>query len=153
MVMGPTGAGKSTLLAALGGSQEVAKKTESVVFTDSSVDTPGEAFDMPRLYFILINSAVKSGLVLLVADATRPRFFPAGFTKVMKGPVIGVINKIDVAGEAGIDLSRRALKVAGVKEVFAVSGKGGQGLEALKARIEEILGRCCANERRSARID
>jgi len=147
MVMGPTGAGKSTLIAALCGSREPVKKTESVVFSDDAVDTPGETFDLPRLHFVLINSAVNSGLVLLVSDATKPRFFPPGFAKAMRAPVIGVVNKIDAAGEKGIDLSRRALKVAGVKEIHVVSGKGGQGLEALKGRIEEILGRCCANER------
>lgn len=146
MVMGPTGAGKSTLIAALTGSGEPVRKTEHVTFTDYAVDTPGETFDMPRLYFVLINSAVKSGLVLLVSDATRPRSFPGGFAKVMKPPVIGVINKVDVAGATGIEMSRRALKVAGVKEVFAVSGRGGQGLEELKGRIEEILGRCSGNE-------
>ena len=74
MAIGPVGAGKSTLLRALdlcGDAPDSVRKTQNVEYHAEAVDTPGEAFEIPYLYHMLITSSTRASLILLLADPTR----------------------------------------------------------------------------------
>ena len=63
MAIGPVGAGKSTLLRALdlcGDAPDSVRKTQNVEYHAEAVDTPGEAFEIPYLYHMLITSSTRA---------------------------------------------------------------------------------------------
>lgn len=147
MVIGPVDSGKTTLLKALEFIPSVRKKTPMVSFSGCAIDTPGEVFEIPSLYFTIIQSSQKASLVLLVADPLKGKKFPSGFLKAMKVPAWGVVNKIDKATENQVARAQVSLKEAGAEEIFPVSSLNGEGIDELKARISVILGRCSVHER------
>lgn len=143
MVIGSTGVGKTTLLEKLGLRRKGVKKTESVDVDAFSIDTPGEFIDIPRFYNALIVFSSKAQLILLVIDASNPKPFPSRISKILRAPVIGVINKIDLldnSGDLKVELARKLLKEAGAVEVFEVSAFTGVGLGELKDKIGSVLG-------------
>lgn len=134
MVMGPIGAGKTALLRALG-LTSCSSKTEAICFCGDAVDTPGEFFEIPRFYHTLITNSARASTVLLVADPKRPVRFPSMFVKAMRGSVIGVVTKADLASEQELDRAARALQGAGVREIYRVSSVSGQGIQDLARRL------------------
>ncbi len=146
MVSGPTRAGKTSLLKALGYIDDV-QKTQMVVHGDFFIDTPGELLNHLYLYRSLLQNANKAGLVLFLADPTQEARYPPKFNSAIQGVVLGVVTKIDIATEAMILRSERALRVAGAKEVVRCSSYTGEGISELKARIASILGGAERNER------
>lgn len=146
MVAGPTRAGKSTLLKALGYIDDVTK-TQMVVHGDYFIDTPGELLNHLYLYRSLLQNANKAGLVLFLADPTQESRYPPKFSTAIQGEVLGVVTKIDIAAEPLIRKAKRALEVAGAKEVVCCSSKTGEGIPELKAKIESILGGVMPHER------
>jgi ethanolamine utilization protein EutP (predicted NTPase) len=139
MVAGPTRAGKSTLLQALGYIDGV-NKTQMVVHGDFFIDTPGELLNHLYLYRSLLQNANKAGLVLFLADPTQTPRYPPKFNTAIRGVVLGVVTKIDIATEPMIQKSQRALAVAGAREVMRCSSIMGDGIPELRARIESVLG-------------
>ncbi|MDR1514291.1 MAG: EutP/PduV family microcompartment system protein [Synergistaceae bacterium] len=139
MVAGPTKAGKSTLLKALGYIDEVSK-TQMVVHGDFFIDTPGELLNHLYLYRSLLQNANKAGLVLFLADPTQTSRYPPKFNTAIRGAVLGVVTKIDIATEPMIQKSARALVVAGAREVMRCSSVTGEGIPQLRVKIESILG-------------
>lgn len=133
MVVGPVGAGKSTLLDRLGLRDDDApvRKTGAVSFYSEAVDTPGEAFEIPTLYHMLITSSTRASLILLLADPTQKKRFPARFALSMRAPVVGVVSKIDIANPETIGKAEKALLQSGVRKVFRVSSMTGEGLSDL----------------------
>lgn len=131
MVVGPVGAGKSTLLARLGLSDDPVKKTGSVKFYSEAVDTPGEAFEIPSLYHMLIMSSTKASLILLLADPTRKKLLPARFALSMRAPTIGVVSKIDIAIPKDILRVEKALLTSGIRKIFRISSVTGEGIQDL----------------------
>lgn len=143
MIIGSTGVGKTTLLDKLGLKRGKVRKTESIDVDAFYIDTPGEFLDIPRFYNALIVFSPKARVILLVIDALNPKPFPSNLSKVLRAPVLGVINKIDLLdrrSDGKLDLARRLLKNAGVKEVYEVSAVEGTGMDKLKKRLEELLG-------------
>ena len=137
MAIGPVGAGKSTLLRALDLCGDVVRKTQNVEFHAEAVDTPGEAFEIPYLYHMLITSSTKASLILLLADPTRKRAFPARFAQCMRAPVVGVVSKIDIAAADSADRAEKNLRHCGVRRVFRVSSITGDGIGELRAFLRE----------------
>lgn len=140
MAIGPVGAGKSTLLRALdlcGDAPDSVRKTQNVEFHAEAVDTPGEAFEIPYLYHMLITSSTKASLILLLADPTRKRAFPARFAQCMRAPVVGVVSKIDIAAADSADRAEKNLRHCGVRRVFRVSSITGDGIDELRAFLRE----------------
>ena len=133
MVVGPVGAGKSTLLKALGLRDPPVRKTESVEFYSAAVDTPGEAFEIPTLYHMLIMSSMKASLILLLADPTKRKRFPSRFALSMRAPSVGVVTKIDAASEEQIESAEKALLQCGVKKIFRLSSKTGEGMDDFRS--------------------
>lgn len=133
MAIGPVGAGKSTLLARLGLRSGPARKTGGVEFHAEAVDTPGEAFEIPTLYHMLIMSSTKASVVLLLADPTQKRRFPARFALSMRAPIVGVVSKIDIATPENILRAEKILVQSGVRKIFRVSSITGEGIPQLES--------------------
>lgn len=138
MAIGPVGAGKSTLLARLGLRSGPARKTGGVEFHAEAVDTPGEAFEIPTLYHMLIMSSTKASVVLLLADPTRKRRFPARFALSMRAPIVGIVSKIDIATPENILRAEKTLVQAGLRKIFRVSSITGEGIQDLEVFLEGL---------------
>jgi ethanolamine utilization protein EutP len=136
MAIGPVGAGKSTLLARLGLRSGPARKTGGVEYHAEAVDTPGEAFEIPTLYHMLIMSSTKASVVLLLADPTKKRRFPARFALSMRAPIVGVVSKIDIATPENILRAEKTLTQSGVRKIFRVSSITGEGIPQLETFLE-----------------
>ena len=139
MAIGPVGAGKTSLIQALTGRQAAAAaKTQSILFHDYTIDTPGEYCQIPRFYPALLVTAAEAAAVLVLQDATRRTIpFPPGFAAMFARPVIGVVTKIDLPG-ADAAGAKACLFQAGVKEpVFLISSHTGDGLPALQQYLME----------------
>ena len=135
MAIGPVGAGKSTLLARLGLRGGPAKKTGGVEYHAEAVDTPGEAFEIPTLYHMLIMSSTKASVVLLLADPTKKRRFPARFALSMRAPIVGIVSKIDIATPENILRAEKTLAQSGVRKIFRVSSLTGEGIPDLESYL------------------
>lgn len=135
MAIGPVGAGKSTLLARLGLRSGPARKTGGVEYHAEAVDTPGEAFEIPTLYHMLIMSSTKASVVLLLADPTKKRRFPARFALSMRAPIVGVVSKIDIATPEDILRAEKTLAQGGVRRIFRVSSITGEGIPDLECYL------------------
>jgi ethanolamine utilization protein EutP len=140
MVIGAVGAGKSTLIKALFGDAGPAAKTQSLVFRDWLIDTPGEYSENPMYYRSLMVTAHEAAVVLMVQDAVRRRnYFPPGFALGFPVPVIGAITKIDHpdadAGNA-IRLLRQSLPEA---DIVLTSSATGEGIAALRDKLQSLI--------------
>jgi len=138
MVLGPTGAGKTSLLHALGIKQGRVRKTQTLTYESRFLDTPGEYMDLPTMHHILICASTKASLVLFLADPTRKCSFPDNFSSSLRVPVIGVINKSDIASPEGVEAAKAALLKAGVTDVICISAVTGTGTKELLERIGGI---------------
>jgi ethanolamine utilization protein EutP len=137
MVIGPVGSGKSTLLAALGLGPKEVRKTESLTYNSSlSIDTPGEMLSIPRLYNALILNSGRADLILMIVDGNKPIWLPSKICLALKAPVVGVINKIDIAPPDMLLRAKQSLANAGVKEIVRVSAATMEGIEELKNLLE-----------------
>ena len=117
------------------------QKTQSIIFCDGAIDTPGEYAQIPRFYSALMVTAMEAFAVVIVQDATDLKVaLPPGFASMFSRPVIGVMTKIDIPG---IDKEKATvrLKEVGVKEpVFFVSAHTGEGLDEF---VEYLMERGC----------
>ncbi|MCQ6561847.1 EutP/PduV family microcompartment system protein [Paenibacillus mendelii] len=140
MVIGSVGAGKSSLIRALLKDDREVAKTQSLLFRDWLIDTPGEYCENPLQYRYLIATSFDTKLLVLVQDATRERgYFPPGFAGGFPVPAIGVITKIDLAA-ANPEKAERLLRQAMPKgDCFAVSSLNGTGIDELRDRIDSLL--------------
>ena len=139
MAVGSTKAGKTTLFKALGYVDSV-NKTQMVEHGEFFIDTPGELLNHLYFYRALLQNANKADLVLFLADPTQAMRYPPKFSTAIRVRVLGVVTKIDVAGESMILRAKKALEVVGVKEVMFCSSMTGEGISELKEKIENILG-------------
>ena len=140
MVIGRSGAGKSTLMSALGFISGNVTKTEAVQFSADCIDTPGELLESPIFKHTFMPLSCKAGVVLLLMDPSQHSSFPPGITTILRAPALGVVTKVDAGDANKIERAKRMLFQTGVKEVFAVSSITGEGLDALRVRINERLG-------------
>ncbi|WP_256760882.1 EutP/PduV family microcompartment system protein [Cohnella sp. WQ 127256] len=140
MVIGPVGAGKSSLIQALLQEDKPAVKTQSLVFRNWLIDTPGEYCENPLQYRFLIATSFDTKLLLLVQDATRKRnYFPPGFSGGFPVPSLGIITKIDHP-DADMDKARRFLRQAMPKgDCYEVSSMTMSGIDELRELIGGLL--------------
>ncbi|GLI07482.1 ethanolamine utilization protein EutP [Paenibacillus tyrfis] len=142
MIIGAVGAGKSTLVKALMGEQEAAVKTQSLVFHDWLIDTPGEYSENPLYYRSLMATSHQAAAILLIQDATRERnYFPPGFAGGFPIPAIGAVTKIDHP-KANLDRAVSLLRSSLPKgEILLTSAAGGEGIAELKELLLGIVNR------------
>ncbi|SDN68879.1 ethanolamine utilization protein EutP [Paenibacillus sp. yr247] len=140
MVIGAVGAGKSTLIKALLNELQPATKTQSLVFRDWLIDTPGEYSENPLYYRSLMATSFEAVAILLVHDATRNRnYFPPGFASGFPVPVIGAVTKIDhpkADEKRAVMLLRESLPEG---EIVMTSAASSQGIEELKRSLQKFV--------------
>ncbi|CCO07720.1 EutP/PduV family microcompartment system protein [Desulforamulus hydrothermalis] len=139
MIVGPTQSGKSTLANFLNDTDRPLKKTQDVIYGKYTIDTPGSYIETPYMYRYLIATAQGASCILLLVDQTKPfAAYPPAFAKTFTCPVIGVVTRVDLAGQ-NARLCMQQLQRIGVKEpFFRVSVKDAASLRALK---EYLLGK------------
>lgn len=124
MLVGQIGAGKTTLFNRLFGIGGVARKTQVMEFEGrDGIDTPGEYFSHPRLYYALITqSADVERLVYVHPADVRECRLPPGLLSVYNDKRIdGVITKKDLPG-VELETIERMLRAAGIGgRIFSVS--------------------------------
>ncbi len=135
MAIGPVGVGKSTLLNTLGLTEKHPGKTSAVKFSAQALDTPGEAFEIPHLYHMLITSSVKASLIMMLIDPVRKKSLPCRFIHSLRAPTIGVMTKMDIADPEHLSRNMKALRRSGIKKVFHVSSLTGSGIDSLSEFI------------------
>ncbi|SFT07691.1 EutP/PduV family microcompartment system protein [Paenibacillus sp. BC26] len=140
MIIGAIGSGKSTLIKRLFGEQDPARKTQSLVYRDWLIDTPGEYSENPIFYRALMATSYEACALVLVQDATRLRnYFPPGFSSGFPIPAIGVITKLDAVGADGdraVKLLRQSLSAG--SEIFFTSSLQLQGIEELREKLRSF---------------
>lgn len=136
MIIGAVGSGKSTLVKALFGEQQPAPKTQSLIYRDWVIDTPGEYSENPLYYRSLMATSHEAAAVLLVHDATRDRnYFPPGFAQGFPIPAIGAVTKIDDP-KANADRARALLRQSLPEgDIYFTSSTTINGIEELKQRL------------------
>jgi ethanolamine utilization protein EutP len=142
LLVGSVGCGKTTLLQRLHGAELVYAKTPAIVTEGEVLDTPGEYLELPWFKHALLLASYEVDLVVLLAAAGELEAkIPPGFTSYFTRPSIGVVTKIDLATPADVAHAVDHLRLAGADEVFAVSALTGEGIDALRARLEVDDGR------------
>lgn len=140
MIIGAVGAGKSTLVKALFGESGPAAKTQSLVYREWIIDTPGEYSENPMYYRSLMATSHQAAAILLVHDASRTRnYFPPGFAGGFPIPALGAITKIDHPKADPVKAKLLLRQSLPEGEIYLTSSTSGQGIEELKSRLMPII--------------
>lgn len=138
MILGGIDAGKTTLKEALFGRERRPKKikTQSLIYEDWIVDTPGEYTENPLHYRSIMATSLEITHVLFVQDATNEKtIFAPGFSLGINKLPIGVVTKAD-ASEANIEQAIHLLKKAIVKgPIVITSAYTGEGIDIIPALV------------------
>lgn len=139
MFVGSIGVGKTTLTQRLQGEAVAYAKTQAIQFHDFIIDTPGEFVQHRRFYNALtVTSAEVDVIGLLLSAQESSQIFTQGFAALFNKPVIGILTKMDlVTDESQIAYTTKQLKEAGVKEIFKVSALDDNGINELRAYLNE----------------
>lgn len=145
LLIGQVGSGKTTLKQRLRHEDVKYLKTQAIEYGEGIIDTPGEFLQRRWQYNALCVTAVEADVIGLVLNPVEPiPAIPANFTTMLNRPVIGIINKIDLApDERYLELARGYLKEAGAEQIFVISAKTEQGLDALAEYLEISPGGSC----------
>lgn len=137
MLIGAIGAGKSTLTNALLGKKVDAVKTQTLIYYDWIVDTPGEYTENPLFYKNIMATALEVTHVLYLQDATNGKLiFPPGFSMGISKLPIGVITKSDHP-EADLERSIRMIQsVISYGPIVITSSVEGTGISHLKELVK-----------------
>jgi len=137
MLIGAIGAGKSTLTNSLLGKIVPAIKTQTLVYYDWIVDTPGEYTENPFFYKNIMATALEVTHVFYLQDATNGKMiFPPGFSMGFSKLPIGVITKSDHP-DANIERSIEMIRsVISFGPIVITSSVNGTGMEHLKALVD-----------------
>lgn len=138
LLIGQVGCGKTTLRQRLCNEDVQYLKTQAIEYGPQVIDTPGEFLQRRWQYNALCVTAVEADVIGLVLNPLEPiPAIPANFTTILNRPVIGIINKMDLAPDSQyLALAESYLKEAGAEQIFAISAKTEQGLEALTEYLE-----------------
>lgn len=134
MLIGAIDAGKTTMTNALLGKEVEAVKTQTLVYYDWIVDTPGEYTENPLFYKNIMATALEVTHVLYLQDATTIKsIFPPGFSTGISKLPIAVITKCD-AENANIERAEKILRMVVPRgPLVQTSAVTGEGLHHLKA--------------------
>jgi ethanolamine utilization protein EutP len=136
MLIGGVGAGKSSLAACLNNSKEEVRKTQSLIYSDNTIDTPGEYLENPFMYRNIIAVAEEADWVIFVQALDQIRcVYPPGMARSFNRHTVGVVTKAD---EDSDNLQNVLLnfKEMGLEEpYFITSAKTGKGIKSLKKHL------------------
>ncbi|MEC1525200.1 EutP/PduV family microcompartment system protein [Neobacillus niacini] len=137
MLIGSIGAGKSTLTNALLGRQVPAVKTQTLVYRDWLVDTPGEYTENPFFYKNIMATALEVTHVLYIQDATNQKtIFPPGFSTGITKLPIGIVTKCDSEKADIMEAIRQLKKVIPRGPIVMTSAFTGQGIQEIKKLVK-----------------
>lgn len=138
MLIGPSQCGKTSLTQSMQGDALHYQKTQAIVWSPDTIDTPGEYLENRRLYSALLASSCEADVIALVlnADALWSPFSP-GFTGPMSRPVIGLVTKADLATSTRISTVVQWLEQAGAEKVFITSSLIKSGLDEVFTYLNE----------------
>jgi ethanolamine utilization protein EutP len=124
---------------ALNGDQGTATKTQTLLYTAFTIDTPGEYIENPRMYKALLATASEAGCILFTQDSTVDRsVFPPGFAGSFNRTSIGIITKMDHESSDS-EKARNFLKNLCLNgPVFEVSTYTGEGISELNDFINSL---------------
>lgn len=139
IVIGAIDSGKTSLLMALNGDQGTTSKTQTLMYTASTIDTPGEYMENPRMYKALLATASEAGCILFTQDSTSDHsVFPPGFAGSFSRLSIGIITKTDHE-RSDRDKARNFLNNLCLSgPVFEVSAYTGEGIAELNDYINSV---------------
>ncbi|MDP4161738.1 MAG: EutP/PduV family microcompartment system protein [Bacillota bacterium] len=96
MLIGSIGAGKSTLTNALLEKEVKVVKTQTLIYYDWIVDTPGEYTENPLFYKNIMATSLEVSHILYLQDATKKNtVFPHGYSLGLNKLPIGIVTKSD----------------------------------------------------------
>lgn len=134
LLIGRSGCGKTSLTQALRGEQVHYQKTQSMVFDDFLIDSPGEYAENHDLGAALALYSYEADVVaLLVAADDDYSLFPPCITCLVNREVIGIVTKIDKADPRRAE---RWLRLSGCKTVYFVNSVTREGTEAVLKHLE-----------------
>ncbi|MBQ7726855.1 MAG: ethanolamine utilization protein EutP [Clostridia bacterium] len=137
MLIGRVAAGKTTLTQALKGEQLHYCKTQTIAYTDTIIDTPGEYTEAARLSAALALYAYEADIVGLVISTDEPFcVFPPNCTCLVNREVIGIVSGTDKP-DGDIAQVTRWLRLCGCEKIFYVSAYTGEGLTELLDYLRE----------------
>jgi len=133
MFIGRSESGKTTLLQCLNKRPLKYNKTQMLNFKQSSIDTPGEYLENPRLYSALINASYDVDIVALIQSANQPMsVFAPQFSTAFNKTVIGIITKSDTIQNLSSSLVNQQLVDAGARPIFSTSAYNNIGILQLR---------------------
>uniref|UniRef100_S0DFE7 Putative ethanolamine/propanediol utilisation protein n=1 Tax=termite gut metagenome TaxID=433724 RepID=S0DFE7_9ZZZZ len=104
----------------------------------TAIDTPGEYIENRKLMYALTVTSVEADIILFTQSAASDfTVYSPGQASMFPTPVLGVVTKIDVAGEEQIRWAAELLQLAGVEKVFLVSNTDGTGIQELLDYLNE----------------
>lgn len=134
LLIGRSGCGKTSLTQALRGETIHYQKTQSMVFDDFLIDSPGEYAENHDLGTALALYSYEADVVaLLIAADDNYSLFPPCITCLVNREVIGIVTKID---KADPKRAERWLKLSGCKDVFFVNSLTGEGVASVLEHIK-----------------
>ncbi|MFE8700870.1 EutP/PduV family microcompartment system protein [Cytobacillus sp. FJAT-54145] len=135
MLIGAIGTGKTTLTLALLGKNVKPYKTQSLIYYDWIVDTPGEYTENPLYYKSIMTTALEVTHVLFIQDATkRNSIFPPGFSTGINKHIIGVVTKCDHENadvDRAVGYLKKVINKGPIVLTSAVENQGIQDLQKL----------------------
>lgn len=137
ILIGNVACGKTTICQRLNDMELKYKKTQAIEIYNTTIDTPGEYLENRGYFRSLMITATEVDQVIFVQDASRDQYyFSPGQASAFTIPVAGVVTKTDIATPKQIKDARELLEMTGADPIFEVSSVTGEGIEALKAFLE-----------------
>ena len=137
ILIGKSGSGKTTIVQALKEEEIRYKKTQSLVYMDNIIDSPGEYIENRGFYNALIITSLDCDIIGLVQDSTDGHnIFPPNFVSMFNKDSIGIITKTDKIG-GDITRAEGYLRLAGVKNIYETSAFTGEGIDEIRSLIDK----------------
>jgi len=136
-LMGRSEAGKTSLVQALKGEELHYIKTQYTGVGDDVIDTPGEYQESKNVGVGLACFSFECDVAAILCAADEPfSVFEPNCNCFLNRPLIGIITKID-SPLANVPMVRQWLINSGCRRVFCVSNVTGEGIDELKAYLNE----------------
>ena len=136
-LMGSTEAGKTSLTQALRGEKLHYHKTQYTNTSEYVIDSPGEYAETKNCGLGLACFSFEADVLAILIAADEPfSVFEADCQCFTNRPLIGIITKIN-SPHANLPMVRNWLRIAGCDPIFEVDNATLEGIDALKAYLDE----------------